>query len=338
MINLNKQYVTKELLLRYLNEYDIFSHYLEEPIELGKNVKSPFYKDNTPSLGFFMGEGNEICFNDFKLDIKGDCVKFVQMRYNLTYFEALSKIAIDFNMDDQFIVKRKGIEKSKTVPQNFNIIKNDNYKLKLGKISKNWSFNEINFWKQYGISLKTLNKYNVQPISHVVYGEKIITCKSLAFAFIEQKDGIETYKIYQPFDENYKWLNSHDESVWQGWEQLPEKGKTLIVTKSLKDVMAINEVTGYDAVSLQSENVLPKLKIVQELNKRFDEIIIIYDNDYDKEENWGKIFSNRLHEHTGFAERYIPDRFKCKDFSDLVKNVGSQKASIIFNDDILMPF
>ena len=336
-INLNKQYVSKELLLRYLNEYDIFSHYLEEEIFIGKNTRSPFYLDKTPSLGFFMGEGNEICFNDFKLNIKGDCIKFVQLKFNLTYFEALSKIAIDFGMEDDFIIKRKGIVKSEETPVISLIEKNYN-KYKIGKIRKDWSLKELQFWKQYGISLETLNKYKVQSISHISYGDKIFLCKDISFCFLEHKDKKETYKIYQPFNESYKWLNSHDDSVWQGWEQLPEKEETLIITKSLKDVMSIVETTGYSAVALQSENVLPKLNVILELKERFNDIIILYDNDYDKEENWGKIFAKRLSEHTGFDTREISSHYECKDFSDFVKKYGTEKAEDMFLNEILLPF
>ena len=38
----------------------------------------------------------------------------------------------------------------------------------------------------------------------------VIPCEKYAYAYIEFKDGLPTYKIYQPFSENYKWLNNHD--------------------------------------------------------------------------------------------------------------------------------
>lgn len=341
-INLNKQFVTKEGLLRFLHETDIFSHYIGEEIVVGRNIKSPFYNEKNPSFGFFLGEGNEICFNDFKLNIKGDCVKFVQMKYELTYFEALSKIALDFNIDYNFIVKTKGIKKSdipgvKTLSQSESTTKIF-YRLSLGKIKKEWTIKELQFWKDFGISLKTLQKYKVEPISHTIVNEHPIKCQDIAFAFLEHKDNQETYKIYQPFGERYKWLNSHDESIWQGWSQLPEKGTNLVITKSLKDVMSINEVTGWDAVALQSENVLPKKQVIEELKNRFENIIILYDNDYDKEENWGQIFSRRLSDFTNFTETMISEEYKSKDFSDLVKNHGIEKAKLVFENEIIIPF
>ena len=102
--------------------------------------------------------------------------------------------------------------------------------------------------------------------------------------------------------------------------------------------MAIVEHTGYNAVSLQCENVLPKDSVIEELKERFGLIIILYDNDYDKEENWGQIFAKQLEEKTGFISRKINDEHCSKDFSDLIKNVGIKKAVEIFEREIMMPF
>ena len=67
-------------------------------------------------------------------------------------------------------------------------------------------------------------------------------------------------------------------------------------------------------------------------------LIILYDNDYDKEENWGQIFSKRLEQETGFIGRCIDSKHEAKDFSDLVEKVGVKKAVEIFEREILMPF
>ena len=79
--------------------------YINEEIVPGKQILSPFRNENNPSFGLFIGDGGEICFKDFKLG-GGDCITFVKTLFNLTYFEACSKIAIDFGMGDDFIVKK----------------------------------------------------------------------------------------------------------------------------------------------------------------------------------------------------------------------------------------
>ena len=197
---------------------------------------------------------------------------------------------------------------------------------------------DIQFWLDFGITKKTLIKYNVTPIKYYFINGHIIKTDKYSYAFIEYKDGKETYKIYQPFSEDFKWINNHDESVWQGWEQLPEKGEQLIITKSLKDVMSISEVLKIPAVALQSETVKPKDKIVEQLYRRFDDIFILYDNDFDKKINWGQVASKELADYYGFYQIMIQNKWKSKDFSDLVKNHGAIKAYKLWEDEICLPY
>lgn len=346
VFNLNKKLVSKEGLLRYITDYQIYAEYIDQEIIVGKNIYSPFRKELNPSFGFFMGENNEICFHDFTLRLKGDCIKFVMILFDLNYFEALSRIAIDFNMQDDFICA-KNLKKSKTVNNDFQIntsrekaLARTLYKFTLGKKRRSWEPKDLIFWKDFGISIKTLKKYRVEPISHIIINGRPIKADEYAYVFIETKDNVETYKIYQPFSKDYKWLNSHNESIWQGWSQLPESSDPgiLIITKSLKDVMAITENTQFSAVALQCENVLPKKHVIEELKERFGRIVIFYDNDYDKEENWGQLFANNLQNETGFENIFIDEKFKSKDFSDLIKNNNVEKAVDILETELNVPF
>jgi hypothetical protein len=342
MIDLNqeKQLVTKQLILNQITDLEIYRKYLGgEDVKIGKVMISPFREETRPSFGFFIGESGEICFKDYLLGA-GDCIKFVQMKYGITYFEALSKIAVDFDMSDQFILKSfdKGRFTNTTTdfPTREELLSKVT-SLKLGKNRREWAAHDRDFWQGFGISLKTLQKYKVEPVSHVHINGKVFKAEKHAYVFIEYKDGIETYKVYQPYSKNYKWINGHNDSVWQGWEQLPEKGPTLIITKSLKDVMALHDVAGLPAVSLQSENVLPKQHVYQILKDRFEVKYSLYDNDYDKEVNWGKQFGKKISTEFGLVEMYIPEKYESKDFSDLVKNVGTKKAREVI-EDLIVPF
>lgn len=342
-INLNKKLVSEEELFKYIDHYDVYAKYIpDQEVAFGKNIYSPLRKrEKNPSFGFFTGENGVMCFNDMTLKLMGNSVKFTMVMFNLNYFEALSKIATDFNMSDDFIVKKFNKQNYGETINNCKdqVMSKTFYKFKLGKKRRNWEKFDLEFWSQFGISFTTLKKYNVEPISHVFINDDIVNVEKHAYCFIEWKDGIETYKIYQPFSEKYKWLNSHDNSVWQGWSQLPLQGETLIITKSLKDVMAINEITGYDVVSLQSENVLPKANVLNDLKKRFENVILLYDNDYDKETNWGQEFSKKFSQEFLLFTACIDEKYKSKDFSDLVKNEGIYNARKILKDIILeIPF
>lgn len=342
MIDLNnrKKLITKSEILNHYQDIDIYRKYLNQDIELNKPILSPLMKDNKPSLGFFLGENGEICFNDFRIG-KGDFVRFVQLLHGISYFEALSKIAVDFELDKEYIIKT--VQKSTFNSDNNKYLSREEIlsragSLHLGKRKRNWQLHDIEFWQQFGISLETLKFFNVEPLEYIFINEKIIKADKYCYCFIEYKDKNETYKIYQPYNKNYKWLNSHNDSVWQGWQQLPNNAPELIITKSLKDVMSLYEVTGIPAVSLQSEGILPKHHVFTQLDERFQTIYSLYDNDMWSEQNWGKIFGDRISREFGLIECYIPDKYECKDFSDLVVKVGKEKAKYILDQDVLLPF
>ena len=339
MINLNKKLVTKDGLLQYITDVDVYNFYIGGEISLSHNIKSPLRTEQRPSFGFFKGNSGELCFRDFRLG-SGDFVKFVQMRFNLNYFEALSKIAVDLNLTEYFHTK----EVSKTINNNPSSIKSRDeimgevVELNLGKKKRDWQAYDLAYWLQFGIDYDTLIKYRVEPIQYVfVNGNPIFTGK-YAYAYLEDKDGKETYKIYQPFSEDFKWLNNHNESIWQGWTQMPDTADNLIITKSLKDVMAISAVMDIPTVSLQAESVKPKLHIIEELKSRFTNIYLLYDNDYDKETNWGRKFGTELSEEFDLLRLEIHETYESKDFSDLVKNKGQEEAKSILQSMIDIPF
>ena len=338
-LNKEKQLISKSEILKYFSELEIFQHYIDDEVMLGKLILSPLRRENKASFGFFVGEGNEICFNDFKLG-KGDFIQFLRLRDGLTYFEALSKVANDFNLQDDYICKI--YPKSSDNSPKVRIIKDDMLSkftgYYLGKKAREWQSHDVLFWRQFGIGKETLEFFNVQPISFIFIGDKCFPADKYAYCFIEMKDGIETYKIYQPFSENYKWINNHNNSVFQGWTQLPETGKTLIITKSLKDVMCLYEVAKLPSVAMQSENVLPKRHVFDQLQSRFTDIELLYDNDYNAEQNWGRIFADKFAKEFGLVDSFIPDKYEAKDFSDLVKNYGKEKAEDILFHETLMPF
>ena len=62
--------------------------------------------------------------------------------------------------------------------------------------------------------------------------------------------------------------------------------------------MSIKSLLNIPSVSLQAEGTTPKPHIIEELKERFETIYVLYDNDYDKEQNWGQLFGNEI------ADRY----------------------------------
>lgn len=328
-MDLNKKLVTKHAILQQITDVDIYRYYLKDELNIGgRKILSPLRKEEDPSFGFFFGKSGEVCFNDFVLG-GGDCFRFVELKFGLSFFEALSKVALDFEIDDQFIIKKVEKTKNDYNPNDFAdreklLSKTNNFEL--GKNARKWTAHDYVFWLQFGIDAETLKKYNVEPIQYLFINGRPIPTDKYAYAFTERKDKRETYKIYQPFSKKYKWLNNHNNSIWQGWSQLPQIGQKLIITKSLKDVMTIDALTGIPAVSLQSESTYPKNNVIKELKERFKQIYIFYDNDYDKEVNWGQQFAEELSMMYFIPSISIDAAYKSKDISDFVKHHGAEQA------------
>jgi len=327
MINLsnyNKELLTAQLLYSYVSDYEIFNHYLPN-FKVGKVRLSPLRKDNHPSfIVFYAKDKNMLLYHDF-IGETGDAIVFVKRLYSLSYYEAMSKIAYDFGVDKYFFCKLPaGIKISPATR-----IKNEDRKSFIRKkkiievrISK-YEDRDIKFWRQYGISFSTLQRYKVLPISFFKINEYIFIADKYAYVFVEEKDGKITYKIYQPHSIIYKWLTSHDYSVHQGYTQLPEKDNLLIITKSLKDVMSIYETTHIPAVGIQSESIMIKDSIMEEYKNRFKHVIGFFDND-----DQGKICAEKYKEKYGIPNIFMPSEVS-KDFSDGVRNIGPEKSAYI---------
>ena len=122
------------------------------------------------------------------------------------------------------------------------------------------------------------------------------------------------FKIYRPFADKYtKWRNNLTEYDIQGYAQLPSKGDTLIITKSMKDVMCLYEM-GIPAISPSSESTFIPNDILEGLKKRFKRIIILFDRD-----NAGVKYLRKMSLKTGLEGLLVHKKFKAKDISDGIK-------------------
>ena len=330
MIDLNSllysNEISKEAVLKEISQYQIFSYYVGSEFDIGTPFCSPLRNDNVPSFGVFNSKQypGTLLFKDLATGQSGDCIVLVMKMYGLNYGKALWKIACDFGL----VIGSNERERIKQLlPKDKKI---NTEKIRLGIKSRSWQIHDKKFWKSFGITKATLEKYNVVPISHIFFNGNPYKTEHHAYAFVEYKDGVTTYKIYQPYSKHNKWMNNHDFSIWQGWSQMPEFDNSLVITSSLKDTMSIVDVCNYNSVSLQAETTAPKVHIVEELKSRFKKIYILYDNDYDKEINWGRKYGKVLSEKFDLIQIEIPEKYKSKDFSDLVHNHGTTAAKSIF--------
>lgn len=316
--------ITKEDILKHVTQEEVFSFYMGEDIKHLGVFHSPLREDNIPSFALYFHKHNRntLMFKDFATQDCGDFVVLVMKIFNLTYNEALKKIATDFKLGD-FNIQAK----SNTVTYT-RLVQKD--RVKLGIKIRSWEVRDKNYWTSFGISKKTLQKFNVFPISYIFYNDTAVKAHEYAYAYVEEKDGIISYKIYQPLEVKLKkWINNANYSVHQGYRQLPDKGDILIITKSLKDVMSIHDCLNLPAIGLQSESVMMKESVMEEYKSRFSKVICLFDND-----EAGKKLTANFSNNYSIPYLFVPEEPGITDFSDLVKHMGKIKAVEIINQKI----
>src|SRR6188768_1697480 len=98
MISGNKRdNITMNSILEKVSEYDIYKHYVGD-FDLGKNFKSPFRNDSSPSFCIDAFHNGRLRHKDFGDEsYTGTCVNLVMQLFNLNYSQALEKIYKDMN-------------------------------------------------------------------------------------------------------------------------------------------------------------------------------------------------------------------------------------------------
>lgn len=321
MISNGNQTITLDDILDYKTEIEILEFYLDIK-DLPITINSPLRKDNNASFRIDYSDNGRISFYDFGgINEHGGLFDLLMRIYQLSFTDILIKIYNE-------MIIGKSLTKIKRDKINFT----NNYKSKIEKLNvkvRKWRDYDLEFWSKYGISQQWLEFGDIYPISHIFITKKdedmIIPCEKFAYAYVEFKDGKTTYKIYQPYSENYKWINKHDKSVIDLWSKLPSSGQNLIITSSRKDALCIWANLNIPSICLQAESYAAKENVMQQLIDRFENIYVLYDNDFNSEQNWGRIGGQKIAQMFNFKQIEIPDEYQSKDPSDLYKNHGKEK-------------
>ena len=306
-----------DYILKNVGELNILSHYLGIS-KIPCIINSPLRIDNNPSFGLWANHEQRIYYTDLATKESGDIYTLFKKKWNLSFQEVLYKIYSEVPIDKSNVISN--ILNYHTNKRLYN--NNVDLKCKV----RDWKNYDLEYWEQYGISLKWLKFGDVYPISHIIVIKNnktsIINADKYAYVYVERKDNTISLKIYQPFSQKFKWSNKHDSSVWDLWTKLPEKGDNLIITSSRKDALCVWENTNIPSISLQAESYLPKEHVLQQLKDRFNNIYVLYDNDFQSEINHGRELGKKLADSFNLKQLEIPKEYKSKDSSDLCKNHG----------------
>ena len=293
--------ITIEWILSKVTEYDIYAKYIGQ-FKVGMIYNSPFRKDKNPSFGIYYSKRTkQLLFKDHGTGECGNVIKFVSLFTGKTeYNDILSDIVDKLNITNN----TKLVSSKQYIPPTETVI---------GVVRQEFTDVDINYWKQFNISINTLKKFNVNSIKYYL-------CNGIVKGTYKRENPMYAYKVYNNFkiyrplaDKYTKWRNNLTDYDIQGYEQLPQKGDILFITKSMKDVMCLHEM-GYPAVSPSSESTFLPKDVLEQLKTRFNRIIILFDRD-----TAGVKRSRKLSRETGLEAMFINKKFKAKDVSDAVK-------------------
>jgi len=309
-------------------DYDIYCELIGNEISIGKPIISPIrLDDDMPSFSLFIPtkftnlREEALWWRDFR-DGSGDIFKFTKLfaRVHHNVILETRKDIIEF-IDDQLdlgILNKGNVKKYKKRIIDFNRLKESKEIL---FTSRPYTERDILWWANYGVDKELLDRYDVRSVRYLLDEDFNITKKisiyDLAFVFVVY----DKVKLYMPkAHATKKWRNTCPSEYIQGWQQL-EGHDTLIITKSLKDILVFKSFMNVDVIAPQSESIgidTVKLNIIK---SKYKHVYVVYDYD-----TAGKIGAEKL-ENEGFIKRFVSKvindengRPDDKDISDYIDN------------------
>ncbi len=318
--------ITKDYILSNINQETILNYYLKLPVESKKLFISPFRDDKRPTCGFYKSKSGIVYFHDFATNKHYNCFGVVMELFGCPYYKALKIIAKDFNLvSGEVTAKIKPIQ-----CKELDTKKETQIQVKI----KDFSESELLWWSKYGITLDILKKFNVYSCDTVFLNGSLYcssTTKCPIYGYYNGKqNNIELWRIYFPTRKSYRFLGNLSAKKIQGFRQLPNSGKLLVITKSQKDVMCYYSL-GVTAIAPNSETIFIEEKVLNNLKTRFKYIIVHYDNDRAGKYNMALI----RHKYPELFYFFIPNSYKAKDISDFYKKYGRSKTIKFLNQNIL---
>jgi hypothetical protein len=308
--------LNKDTLLSKVSEYQIFKYFCTHFDDVDKKFKSDLREDKTPTVSITAFR-NRLWYKDFGCpEHSFDCFSYVGYKYNLNFYETLLYIDSSFGLG-----LSTGIRVNRPIPKVESRPFSEKRKANIRVRTREWSADDDRYWGQFYIDKRILTIFDVQPISHYWINEQRFTCNTISYRYRFDCG----YKIYRPLERDFKWSSNVGVQCLQGYNQLPRTGGTIFLTSSLKDVMCL-AVLKYPSIALQSEMLVPREETITEAQARFEEVIVLYDNDFDKPTNPGQTMAEKICSTYGLDNLVIPSHYCSKDISDLIRDHGIETA------------
>jgi len=328
----SKNMLNSENILNRLSEYQLFAYYLGNSFTVGKVFSSPFRTDRTPSFCIYRSSGDTLRFKDFSTGENGGIFDFISQKLGLNFIDVLYQINTDFNLNLE--CSKREVTKFKGFITSGNEIKEISKRYSEIDIKvRNFIQEDLEYWNKYGITLDLLKLYKVFAVQYAYNNDllwynynKLNPCYAYLMENLDKTD--YSFKLYKPLEieKRKKWkTNANSYKYIQGYHNLPDKGDTLIITKSLKDVMVLKTMN-INSIAVQAESIGITEELYKELANRFETIYLLFDFD-----EGGIKGSDRLKQMYSdikviFLQNEETKNNGCKDISDARCIMGFENA------------
>lgn len=336
--------LSREHIFEQINSLAIFEKYLNISIKrLPTTIKSPFRSDKRPSFCIYGRNQDNLRFQDKATQQQGGAIDFVMLLFSLNFYEALVKINEDFDLKLAYLKGNYDIQKTHETVVIPKVLTQPDKKITI-KLNKDYQGNhifsekDIDYWSQFEITPEYLNKHNVKSVQHVFINDELFISSSEdnpIYAYVYFYNNEVYYKIYRPFSKSFKFFNDFrgiTRELLHGGRLIPKDGgDKLIITKSVKDNMVL-DACGFNSISVQSEGTHILKKHMDWLRKKWNSIYLLYDNDWNKSENWGQKHADKIILKYPYIKNIkIPSIHKSTDPADLIKKYKMRYTRNIIN-------
>ena len=275
---------------------EVFCFYMPIDFVLKRNFRNPLYDDHKASCNIYF-DAKQQCYRmkDFGNDFySGDCFWFAAMMLGLDVRSEFPKVLASIIRDLQLNLRIDDKQTPAPHPmrkyKNLHNEKKENKGMKETDNDKKWykcyeqvfQTSELSYWLKYGITTKTLQRYNVKSL--VRY--EALSNQGKTYTLLSSQDEPmfcymmgDFVKVYRPFSKlRFVYGGEKREDYIFGFEQLPNKGDMLFITGGEKDVLSLS-AHHFHAICFNSETATIPENVIESLQLRFRHIIILYDTD-----------------------------------------------------------
>lgn len=325
-------YTLKELTALLGNGMAVYEHYYHKHTgrnlpRIGEKGKSPFLRsgrlEDNPSFSiYYHSSKGEVFFKDHGLDKKGSHWQFVMDLYGIDFLEAVNLIKREvLGITDKNDTVTKTYTPGFHEPQ-----ERKSTRTEIVPTYRNYSRQELSWFKSAGISPETLHVARVRPVAayDLIKENKTLRIVPETSAFdIKFESG--RHKIYSPFgDKRFKWTSNliAEEDVFL-FDRVPKECEHLFIVGGNRDAMSFLENVGHPVIALASESANMPEAIRSLIERYAQNIWVLYDNDtqgYRKAERFESEYGYRSLNHIYRNFKGTAPDGTAKDFVDFFQN------------------